>query len=150
MRNAMMVRLRHIETVDFRRSEATNFNALDAEVRASLKEGDAVCFKNPPGNQVMFVVKPRAMAGVASIQRKDGEAEEVTVTFSIRLRLPPERSWNPLMLSEYAAAVGLELIGIKRLFEHLAPTPVPPPVEEPEPAKRAPRRMFVQVPLRKP
>lgn len=114
------VRLRYVDTVDFRKSETTNYRLLPADIRESLRDGDAVCFKNEHGNQVVFVVKPRPLPGVASIQRKDGSTDAAEVVCSIRLRLPHERPWNPTMLADYAHAAGLELIGIRRLVEHLA------------------------------
>lgn len=59
----MMVKLKYVETVDFRKSEATNYKALPADIRDSLRDGDAVCFKSGIGDQVVFVVKPRTIAG---------------------------------------------------------------------------------------
>lgn len=115
----MLVRLRYVDTADFRKSEATNYRNLPAEVRDSLRDGEAVCFKSQAGDQIVFVVKPRAVGREAS-----------EVVCSVRLRLPSNRTWNPLMLAEYAASAGLELVGIKRLQDHLTR---PRHAGEPEP-----------------
>lgn len=138
----MLVRLRHVATVDFRKNETTNYRELPADVRGALREGEAVCFKSHGGDQVVFVLKPRSVMGPS------GTAAEVVA--SLRLRLPKTRTWHPLMMQEYARDVGLELDGWKRLSEHLSLKP-DDVVEDAEPAKpaapstRAPRRIFVQV-----
>jgi hypothetical protein len=98
----MIARLRYVATTDFRRSEATNFAALPKTLRDSLRNNDAVCFRSGTGNQLVFVF------------RRVGD-----VVASTRLRLPSKRRWDPLMLADYAAEVGIELVGLKRLKDHL-------------------------------
>ena len=58
----MLVRLKYVDTVDFRRSETTNYRLLPADVRETLKEGEAVCLKSSRGDQLVFVMKPRVVA----------------------------------------------------------------------------------------
>jgi hypothetical protein len=105
------VRLKYVATVDFRKSEATNYKLLPAMIRRRLKPNEAVCLKSGSGNQIVFVFKP------SSVTRADGA--ELEVVHSTRLRLPKHRSWNPLMIADYAASVGLQLVGLKRLRDHL-------------------------------
>lgn len=114
----MLVRLKYVCDADFRKSEATNYRALPDEIRDGLRDGEAVCFKSHSGDQVVFVVKPRTLASLAP-SRSGEEGKRLEVFCSVRLRLPHSRTWNPSMLGEYADAAGLELIGIKRLNEHL-------------------------------
>ncbi len=105
----VLVRLKYVATSDFRRSEVSNYREIPPEIRNALRDGEAVCLKSHGGDQLVFVYRPRQLG-----------ADGPEVFCSVRLRLPPSRTWNPLMLGEYAREAGLELIGIRRLNEHLA------------------------------
>ena len=107
----MRIRLHYTTVADFRKNEVTNFGELPAPIRKTMKQGDAICFRNTAGTQVMFVYKPKT--------RDRGDGVEAGISASTRLRLERYRAWDPAMLSEYAAELGLELIGLKRLHELL-------------------------------
>lgn len=84
------------------------FDAFRSKNRAlanDLKGEDAVCFLSRGENQVLFVY---GFSG-----------EENEVLGSARLRLRSGR-WNPMMLANYAASVGLTLVGIKKFEEAYA------------------------------
>lgn len=111
----LRVRLRRVEHGDFRTSEQTMFNALPAAVRNDLRGFDAVAFVSATGNQIVFVygftnvgmTKPTGLH----------KARRYGIVTSVRIRLTGS-TWNPLMLQNYAADCGLELIGLKRFEEH--------------------------------
>lgn len=105
----LRVRLRHVAEVSFRKSEATNFRELKAEVRDVLKGNDAVCFISKSRNQVQFVW------GEDSI--KSGR-HVVPVISSAKLRLPKRGEFSGLMLGNYAQKVGLEIEGLKLFQQH--------------------------------
>lgn len=106
------VRLRYVAVADFRKSEANNFRAIDQKIRDQLSGSDVVCLRSQSGDQVVFVYAPSAVQNAAGA--------DLEVVASTRLRLPKGRGWDPRMLSEYAAAVGLELIGLKKFADYLA------------------------------
>jgi hypothetical protein len=112
-----LMRLKYIAQVDFRKSEATNF--LEHHVvkrgkkiakRPALKAGEVACLIASSGNQVVFVYNPDR------VQDVNADVDERPVLHSERLRLTSGGRWNPLMLGNYAAQVGIQLEGI-RLFE---------------------------------
>jgi hypothetical protein len=110
----MLARLRHVATADFRKSERTNFNELPRSIRGLLvSPNDVICFHSNSGNQVVFVYHPE------TVNRSDGT--ELEVVASVRLRLPVNRRWDPMMIADYAADVGLELVGLKKLKDVLRP-----------------------------
>ena len=104
------VRLVEIVEANFRKSELTNFNSLPVTRRTSLHPGDAICFVSRTGNQLVFVHKPIQLAS----GRKSGARD---VVYSTRLRLT-QGTWEPTMLANYAASVGLTLVGLKRFEQY--------------------------------
>lgn len=108
------MRLRYIEQVDFRRSEITNFNDLRKREPAlikSLKSDDVVLFISSRRTQIVFVwAQDRLTLG----------GKDVNVTTSLRYRISGS-TWNPLMLRDYAEAVGIHLEGawIKKYEWHV-------------------------------
>lgn len=101
------IRLRRVLEGDFRWNEASlyrEFTKKEQALAASFKEDDAVCFVSKTGTQILFVYRVR-------------EVEGREVLTSVRLRLP-SGTWNPLLLQNYAAEVGLHLVGHKFFEEH--------------------------------
>lgn len=99
------MRLRHIERVDFRKSEMTNFDLVAKRMKLRLKKGEAALLISNRGNQLVFVY------GYGAVD------DEHVCLRSERLRLT-SGSWNPLMLANYAGQVGLQLEGIRRFEDH--------------------------------
>lgn len=107
------MRLRYVETVHFGKSELTNFldlvrrrpEFMQAKSKARLGSDDVVLFVSRIGNQLMF------LHGFDAFQ-------ETQVLRSLRLRINSGR-WNPLMLVNYAKAVGLDIQGLKAYEDHV-------------------------------
>lgn len=103
----MRMRLRYVAECSFNASEATNFyGVVPKSVRSQMRGNDVACLVSKTGNQLCFVYS----------DKKTGPA---TALASARLRLSGRAPWNPLMLADYANAVGIELEGIKKLEQHL-------------------------------
>lgn len=109
------MRLKYIAQADFRKSEHTNFlehhvqkRGKKLEKRSALKPGEVACLVASSGKQVVFVYNPDHVL--------DDAQDEHFVLHSERLRLTGGGRWDPLMLGNYAAQVGIQLEGI-RLFE---------------------------------
>lgn len=109
------LRLRRIATVNFVRSELTNFMGLlqeHPELR-NLKAGDVVLLRSTSGDQLAFIHGfQEAWSG------KKGDATKVMYLHSVRLRLL-KGSWNSLMIADYAKRVGIELEGLPTFDKHL-------------------------------
>lgn len=102
------LQLRYIARADFRKSEATNYATVPPLARRS--DDDCVLFISAKGDQLMFVFPSLKF---------DTAIGEHTVLHSERLRIMSGgKKWNPLMLQNYADAVGITLIGIKSFEEH--------------------------------
>lgn len=107
------MRLKHIAKVDFRKSEATNFDTFrraraTKAVVASLGAGDLIMFINMSEDQLVFI------HGFDTVS--DGK-QTLRVLSSRRLRISGGR-WNPLRLANYAEEVGLQLDGLKRFEDY--------------------------------
>lgn len=104
----MRLRLRQIfQDADFRQNELTLWRHYKKKCAFEPKAGDAVLLVSRSGNQLLFVLN--YSEGVA--QKSTRERIE-----SLRFRLSGGY-WNPLMIANYAAEVGIELEGIKRFEE---------------------------------
>lgn len=110
----MNLTLRLVKEVDFRKSEATNFEEMKKKERLQIHGSDVVCFRSQSRNQVVFVWAPTTIN--LSEYGKKGAA---IVFRSQRLRLS-HGTWDPLMLQNYAEALGIHLVGIKRLEDYVA------------------------------
>jgi hypothetical protein len=118
MSGARLMRLKYIAQADFRKNEHTNFlehhvikRGKKVEKRIALKPGEVACLVAASGKQIVFVYNPdRVMNG-------DGE-DECNVLHSERLRLTAGGRWDPLMLGNYAAQVGIQLEGIRLFQQH--------------------------------
>jgi hypothetical protein len=111
------LRLLLIHYGDFRKSELTLFNEV-AKKNRGLKVGkhDVVALISGNGKQIKFI------HGFTSMEVIGGKTREVTgrktrILQSDAFRIDGAGSWNPLMLANYAAAVGIELIGLKKFEE---------------------------------
>ena len=112
-RSSNLMRLRMVATMPFSRSEATNFDSIRTQLKGlKLDRNDVVAFVSMTGNQVLFVYNP------GEILIRPGLRHEVLR--SVRLRLRGRQEWNPLMLVNYAAEVGIQLEGLKKFEDHYA------------------------------
>lgn len=104
------MRLKHVEKVSFRASEQTNwlaFSKTHRDIALSLRKDDVVCFLSQTENQLVFI------HGFDAWEDETGRVVQVLSTRRLRINT----RWNPLMLANYAAQVGLELEGLKRFEE---------------------------------
>jgi hypothetical protein len=101
------VKLKFVEAAaDFRKSEHTNFLAVQKGRDINLGAGEAVLLVSRTGKQLVFVYSAR-------ILNRDGKVT-TTILPSLRYRIVGPGTWNPLMLQNYAEEVGLHLKGVKR------------------------------------
>ncbi len=119
MNGMRLMRLKYIAQVDFRKSEATNFlehhvikRGKEIEKRVPLKPGEVACLIASSGNQIVFVYNPDRVRDI------NAGVEERPVFHSERLRLTNGGRWDPLMLGDYAAQVGIQLEGIRLFKQH--------------------------------
>lgn len=105
------MRLKYIETVDFRQSEATNFKQIMAKQKLELAPSDVILLVNKGRDQLVFVYD------VKELTVKNGTKKIYEVLTSVRHRLS-SGTWNPLMIHNYAETSGLHLDGLKRFEEH--------------------------------
>lgn len=105
------MRLKLIETVDFRKNEATNYAEVQKKYRLDLGRDDVICFFSIKRNQVVFVHRP------ISTETRSGLA--ATVCSSVKLRLS-RGMLDALMIQNYANEVGIHLINLPRMEEFLA------------------------------
>lgn len=105
------MRLRHVATVDFRRSELSNYNEIVGEHAqlAKLGKDDVILFLSKNQDQVIFV------HGFSQVHGDKGKSLYIK---SVRLRMIKGATWNPLMIANYAKQVGIELKGLKTFEEH--------------------------------
>ena len=111
MGELISLRLKGVVRCSFQRSEITNLYWYqgDPSYPGDLEPGEAFLFLSKMGNQVIFMFhEPVSYEQGGRIRR---------VTDSRRLRLD-SGTWSPYMLQDYAEAVGLHLVGIKR-FEQV-------------------------------
>lgn len=123
-----LMRLRFIDTVGFRASEQTNYDSLVQRLPQAAKLGpnDVVLFISAGGNQLLFV---------HGFQKLTRGKETFECLRSERLRLrhfggPKVKGrkasgrghakavWDPLMVADYAQAVGIKLDNLKLWEEH--------------------------------
>ncbi len=108
------MRLKYIDTCSFQRSEATNFADLKKKNKWVLLPGEVACLVSMTGDQLVFVYGHRD----ADPNPDDPNGVVFPVVHSERLRLSGRQKWNPMMLANYAAGVGMKLEGLKRFEEH--------------------------------
>ncbi len=120
------LKLKEIIRVRFNKSEETNFDevwmsrAYRAIVRA-LKSDECLCFISPHMNQLIFV------HGYVEMRSRKTKRRWVVLAsrrFRVKRRPGLQNHFEPLMLANYARAVGIELIGLKlfeEYYEYLKP-----------------------------
>jgi hypothetical protein len=101
------MRLRYVTTMSFARSELTNWNAILAERPEfhSMRPDDVVAIVSMTGDQIAFL---------HGFDEHDGKV----ILRSTRFRIAGSGRWNPLMLANYAKAVGIHLAGVRTYEEH--------------------------------
>jgi hypothetical protein len=104
------MRLVRVERANFRKSEATNFREIVAREKLELRPGEVLCIHSMTGEQLVFVWRPEHV--------DSGNGSKVEVLSSRRLRLEGGRTWNPLMLVNYAESVGLKIENLRRFEQH--------------------------------
>jgi hypothetical protein len=105
------MRLRHVATVDFRKSELSNYVDIVREHAQLSKLGkeDVVLFLSRGMDQVIFV------HGFSEVHGDKGKSLFIR---SVRLRMIRGSTWNPLMIVNYAKQAGIQLKGLKTFEEH--------------------------------
>lgn len=100
-----------IPNTDFRRNEATIiFDYMKSRSYAGdLKAGECYLFLSKTGNQLLWFFN--------NVVEIDAYAERVFDVVDSRKWRVTGGTWHPFMLANYAAEVGIELIGIKRFEE---------------------------------
>lgn len=111
------LRLLLIHYGDFRKSELTLFTEVTKKNRG-LKVGatDVVALISGNGKQVKFIHGFTQMAVIGG-RTMEETGKSTRILKSDTFRIDGAGSWNPLMLANYAAAVGIELIGLKKFEE---------------------------------
>jgi hypothetical protein len=109
------LRLRYVQVVDFRRSEATNFEEFakkEKELLKTFRGNDCVLFVSEAGSQLVFVY------GINHVdeEMKNGFKVDRQIVASSRLRLLNGR-WSPTLLRHYAESVGLDLVNVRSFDE---------------------------------
>jgi hypothetical protein len=96
------MRLKLVAEVDFRKSEVTNWALLAQKGQVKhVSSNEVVCLVNKKRTQIVFVSAAKVVEGARH--------REINIVHSRRLRITSGGSWNPLMLSNYASEVGIEL-----------------------------------------
>ena len=107
----MILRLKHIvQDVDFRKNELTTYEAwhVSKNFTDDPKLGEAIMFVSKSGNQLLWVLHYNPESLVLKTNRRSIESLKFRVSGGY---------WNPMLLANYAAEVGIELEGIKRFEE---------------------------------
>lgn len=117
------MRLRFITSAHFGRSELTNFTWVLSkhpeflrEGASQLKKNDVVVLVSKGGDQIAFLFN---FVFMERPLEKNIKRRRVSVLRSIKLRLPHGMTWDPLMLSEYAKMVNLEIEGLKTFEQYV-------------------------------
>lgn len=104
--------LRLVATVDFRRGVPFHYDELrKRKLLADISADEVILLISQTGLQVAFVFHEE------QISSRNGDP--VSAIGHYRVQLSRHTPWAPRMLSEYASAAGIELIGVKRFEEHL-------------------------------
>ena len=114
MRASIQGRLVLIEHCDFRKSEWTNLQEILKANKKKLGKSDVVAMVSGNGKQLVFCYAHDTFSH-ADFR---GHPRDIGVVQSVRYRLTHGGSWSPIMLADYAAAVGIELIGLKRFEKY--------------------------------
>jgi len=110
------MRLRVIAHMDFRKNEHTLYNeVMESYPKLRFKTDDCVCMISGNGKIVRFVFGFTKLEALI----KRGKVSSTTQVLSSRVhRITGYGIWNPLMLQNYANAVGLEIEGLKSFAQY--------------------------------
>lgn len=114
MKAALRGKLVLIEHCDFRCSEWTNLQRVLKKNRLKLGKSDIVAMVSGTGKQIVFCYAHDRF----KYEDHRGAAKPTGVVQSVRYRITGTGTWSPKMLANYAKAVGIDLIGIKRFEEY--------------------------------
>lgn len=114
MKAALKGRLCLIEHCDFRCSEWTNLQTILRKNKLALGKSDIVAMVSGNGKQIVFCYAHDQV----SYKDYRGNLKKTGVVQSVRYRLTGSGSWSPTMLANYAEAVGIELVGIKKFEQY--------------------------------
>lgn len=107
----MRLKLRAIVSdADFRKNEATLYEEFKASrsYPGKLRANECFLFLSKSRNQLLWFF--------SDVRMTDGWTKQIAVYDSRRWRIK-SGTWHPFMLANYAADVGIELVGIKRFEE---------------------------------
>jgi len=110
MKAALKGRLVLIEHCDFRCSEWTNLQVVVKKHKLALGPQDVIAMVSGNGKQIVFAYAH----DVFKYEDFRGASKPTGVVQSVKYRLTGSGTWNPTMLVNYAEAVGIELLGLKR------------------------------------
>lgn len=122
-----VLRLRYVETVGFRSSEQTNYEALVKRIPGAkhLAAGDVVLFISARGDQLMFVhgfqKLPNAPFECLRSERlrlRHFEGPKVRGRKNQARGRRSRATWDPLMVADYAQAVGIRLENLPLWEQH--------------------------------
>jgi hypothetical protein len=117
MRLNLKLRLRYIHHASFAKNEATLFEEVRAIVaRLALMDDDCILLVSLGGKVIRFVFD---LEDGMNVDRSGNVRGRTKVLKSLSYRIVGRGTFNPLMIANYAAEVGVELAGLKRLEEHL-------------------------------
>lgn len=108
----MKIRLKAIKyQCDFRKNEVTLYEEFrkSRSFCGELGNNEAYLFISGSEDQLIWFLR--------SVEVQADRDAPVGVTHTQRSRLMKHTPWNPLMLQEYAQAVGIELVGIRSFEE---------------------------------
>lgn len=107
------MRIRYIYRGSFNKSEVTLFNEAMTEAgeHLSLGHDDCILLVSQTQKMLCFVWRPQE----TSRKMANGSNGKIsTVVSSQRYRIQDGGTWNPLMLANYAAQIGVEVEGIRK------------------------------------
>lgn len=110
----MRLRLKGIlQDVDFRSTELSIYEGFrrSRSFPGDPKAGEAYLFVSRAGNQLLWILHYEPEIIVIKTKRRRIESMKFRVSGGY---------WNPLMLANYAADIGIELEGIKRFEDAYA------------------------------
>lgn len=104
--------LKLIASVDFRHGIPHHYDELRKKrMLRDVADDEVILLVSQTGRQMAFVFREH------EIHSRSGDTVKALAHY--RIQLDRHTSWSPLMLSEYANAAGIELIGIKRFEEYI-------------------------------
>lgn len=108
----LRLKLRLVVACDFRHGVGYHYDALKSKKWLDdMRADECALLVSYTGRRVMFVFRE------SKTTARGGDP--VTVLSSFHLNLDRHTPWSPLMISEYAGHVGIDLIGIKRFEDHI-------------------------------